>query len=325
MEQRLKYMVRVFCMTYNHAPYIEKAMIGFCMQETTFPFVCVIVDDASTDGEQKVIQDYLNKHFVLTGNEDYHRDETEDYVRIFTRHKTNCNCYFAVVYLKYNHYSLKKNIGLYYKEWTNTKYIAWCEGDDYWISPEKLQKQVDFLEQHPKHTLCVHAYQKYIMNDSNISTEIIRNYPCDMEVMPDKDVLKGTGMLAATASMVYRRSAVVDYPEWAKKAPLGDKSLQLVLFSRGSIGYINEVMSVYRVGSVGSWTLRMRDSLKYRLRTQKSVVKFYHDFDRWTGGKYHHQIEVGLKEFKRLSLLGNVQIILRKPYTFIKNVLKKKR
>ena len=61
-----KYMVRVSCMTYNHASYIEDAMNGFCMQETSFPFVCTIVDDASTDGEQDVIQKYLNEHFVLT-------------------------------------------------------------------------------------------------------------------------------------------------------------------------------------------------------------------------------------------------------------------
>ena len=64
MEDK-KYLVRVSCMTYNHAPYIVDAMNGFCMQETDFPFVCTIMDDASTDGEQEVIKKYLTDHFDL--------------------------------------------------------------------------------------------------------------------------------------------------------------------------------------------------------------------------------------------------------------------
>ena len=169
------FLVRVSCMTYNQAHYIVDAMNGFCMQETSFPFVCTIVDDASTDGEQEVIQDYLNKYFILDGNEDYHHNETEDYVRFFARHKTNSNCYFVVVYLKYNHYSIKKPKAPYFKEWTNTKYVACCEGDDYWIDSKKLQMQVDFMESHPDYSLCCHRIYKYDENLNKIEEDNFAN------------------------------------------------------------------------------------------------------------------------------------------------------
>ena len=69
--------------------------------------------------------------------------------------------YFAVVYLKENHYSQKKSKAPYLTEWEDTKYIALCEGDDYWTDPLKLQKQVDFLERHPDYSLCCHRFKIY--------------------------------------------------------------------------------------------------------------------------------------------------------------------
>ncbi len=161
MEKEYKWMVRVSCMTYNHAPYITDALNGFCMQETTFPFICTIVDDASTDGEQEVIKQYLQKHFDLEDGSIVRNEETDDYVLTFARHKTNKNCYFAVLYLKYNHYSVKKSKLPYIEKWCdNCKYIACCEGDDYWIDKTKLQKQVELLESHPKVSYTCTRYMK---------------------------------------------------------------------------------------------------------------------------------------------------------------------
>ena len=125
-----EYMVRVQCMTYNHAPYIEDAMNGFCMQETDFPYVCVIVDDASTDGEPEVIKYYLEKNFDLQGSQYFREEDTGDYHLIFAKHKINPNCYFGVLLLKYNHWKKKKAKAPYFEEWSRSKYIALCEGDD---------------------------------------------------------------------------------------------------------------------------------------------------------------------------------------------------
>lgn len=153
MEQAYKYMVVTRCFTFNHASYIVDAMNGFTMQETTFPVITLIVDDASTDGEPEVIKQYLTDHFQTP----YRIEENEDYNLICTNHNTNPNCTFVVFLLKYNHHSIKKPKMPYLSEWRdNAKYIAICEGDDYWIDSSKLQKQVDFLENHPDYSMCFH-------------------------------------------------------------------------------------------------------------------------------------------------------------------------
>lgn len=154
MEQ-MDFLVCARCFTYNHAPYIEDAMNGFCMQQTHFPYVCVIVDDASTDGESEVIKNYLQTHFDLDNKAVVRNEGTDDYVLTFAQHKDNKNCFFAVYYLKYNHYSIKKNKFPYFTEfYDGVKYHALCEGDDYWINPQKLQMQVDFLDTHEDVGIC---------------------------------------------------------------------------------------------------------------------------------------------------------------------------
>ena len=288
MEQQYKYMVRVSCMTYNHAPYIEDAMNGFCMQETSFPFVCAIVDDASTDGEQEVIQGYLNEHFILSEDKGYRRDETEDYIRIFARHKTNDNCYFVVVYLKYNHYSIKKPKGSYYSEWMNTKYIAICEGDDYWIVQDKLQRQVDFLENHPNHSLCFCTYEKLLPNGQLI---LVSRYEQDVEECPIEDAILGGGGYAGTNTMLYRKDLYISYFTWAKEAVVGDLPLTLTLAVRGKIGYLSDLMCVYRYSSSGSWSEQMISSFQFRRKTYLGVKKIMKQFDKWTSCKYHNFVK----------------------------------
>ena len=90
------FLVCVECATYNHAPYILDAMNGFCMQQTTFPFVCIILDDASTDGEQEVIKNYLQENFDLQDKNVTRNEETDDYILTFAQHKSNRNCFFAM-------------------------------------------------------------------------------------------------------------------------------------------------------------------------------------------------------------------------------------
>lgn len=156
-SQLVKPLVCVRSITYNHAPYIADAMNGFCMQKTSFPFVCAVIDDCSTDGEQEVISNYLHEHFDLEDQSVVRNEETDDYKLIYARHKENHNCFFVVLYLKYNHYSIGKSHlkNQYIKEWYDSaKYIALCEGDDYWTDPFKLQKQVEVMELHTECTIC---------------------------------------------------------------------------------------------------------------------------------------------------------------------------
>lgn len=160
-----QFLVRTYCATYNQDSYIKDALWGFVIQETNFPVVYMIVDDASTDCNAEVIREFVNENFELKNTLIAYEKDT-DYGHVtFAQHKTNKNCYFAVIYLKENHYSQKKSQAPYLSEWMDTKYIALCEGDDYWTDPLKLQKQVDFLEEHPDYSLCCHRYKVYNQNE----------------------------------------------------------------------------------------------------------------------------------------------------------------
>lgn len=318
MEQEYKYMVCTICATFNHSPYIVDAMNGFTMQETTFPVYYLITDDASTDGEPEVIKQYLADHFQTP----YRIEETEDYNLICANHNTNPNCTFIVFLLKYNHYSIKKSKLPYQSEWRdNAKYIALCEGDDYWTDSNKLQKQTDFLEKHPKHTMCIHAFRRDSYDGSRITSTEIYKYSNDVEIIPDKDVINGTGMFGATASMVYRKAAVNNYPDWAIRAPVGDRPLKFVLFARGHIAYINEVMSVYRIGVVGSWTLRVNRNHKAEKENRRKFVQLLNDFDAWTDKKYHILVIKAIHDYEKACKRNDYMHYIFKPLRFLRCLL----
>ena len=112
-----KFKVCCRCFTFNQAKYITEAMNGFTMQQTSFPFVCTIVDDASTDGEQEVIRKYVEDNFDLSEGSVAYNKETDYAYVTYAQHKTNKNCYFVVLYLKENHYSQRKPKMGYLSEW----------------------------------------------------------------------------------------------------------------------------------------------------------------------------------------------------------------
>ena len=274
-----KYKVCVRCMTFNHAPYIVDAMNGFTMQQTDFPFVCTIIDDASTDGEQEVIRKYLEEHFDLQDSATVRNDETDDYFLTFARHKTNTNCYFAVLFLKYNHYSIKKPKLPYLSEWNDhAKYIALCEGDDYWISSEKLQKQVECLENHPDFTMVCNRTRLYsVKRDKYIGENYCYN---QSRIVDAKDVINRTGLFISTCSIVYRKEISDNIPDYWRKCKVGDYPLQIMCAMRGNVYYQNEVMSVYRVENTSSWMGQQKWSSvsKDRLEVIRSQIEMFKGF-----------------------------------------------
>lgn len=243
------YLVRAHCATYNHSMYITDALNGFVMQKTNFPFICTIVDDASTDGEQGVINDYVDVHFDHSVETGYKQWETEDAFFTFARHKKNERCHFVVLCLKKNLYKNPRKRELI-KEWCKTKYIALCEGDDYWTDPLKLQKQVDYMESHPDCCMCSHKVD-WEMDGSLYKGGCQHENSCDLTT---DEVIRNGGLYLATNSLVYRKWLDEDQPEWRKKAMVGDYPLQILAALRGKIHFISDTMSVYRYQSSGSWT-----------------------------------------------------------------------
>jgi glycosyltransferase involved in cell wall biosynthesis len=261
-------------MTYNQASYIEEAMNGFIIQETTFPFVCCILDDASTDSEPEVINKYMKEHFDLDDMSIVRHEETEDYNLLFARHRLNCNCYFAVLFLKYNHYSIPENKLRktdYISKWlNNAKYIAICEGDDYWIAKDKLQKQVDFLEQHEGYTMTCSAAKLYSQKRMRF-VGLSRAYDTSQDIAPNDAITRGGGFVP-TCSLIYKSSVLEDYPDYCKKCSVCDWPLQIMCLMKGHAYYFDELLCVYRVENSLSWMGRQKN-LSYEKRLEGLIAE----------------------------------------------------
>ena len=134
--------VIVWCLTYNQKDYIRDALNGFVMQQTTFPFEVVVHDDASTDGTTEIVMDYACRY--------------PDIVKPMVE-KEN----------QWQKGGLKHIISIMNEQHRRGKYIAFCEGDDYWTDPNKLQRQVDFLEKNPDYSMCFHSAKKKYETDAN--------------------------------------------------------------------------------------------------------------------------------------------------------------
>lgn len=289
-----EYKVLVRCFTFNHSKYIEDTLNGFAMQQTNFPFVCLVVDDASTDGEQGVIKAWMERECDMS------RAETIDIptsVVIIVPHKTNASCTFSFYLLKHNLYKAKETKMRHVTPWREKcEYEALCEGDDYWIDPLKLQKQVDFLEANPQNSLCFHAHNE-LYPDGDLNT--INRYDQDVYDCPKQDMILGGGGFMATNSMFFKSSVYKDYPDWALNAPVGDLPLMLVLLSKGAVGYINDVMSVYRIASIGSWTTKMSSNFNKIKKHNHAIVKMWKNFDKWANFQYHNSVNAKLKLNKK--------------------------
>ena len=243
-DQRLspKYLVWVRCFTYNQSQYIVDALDGFCKQVTDFPFVCTIVDDASTDGEQAVIRKYLIDNFEMEDNAVVRNEKTEQYQRIFARHRYNHNCYFSVLFLQENHYSIKKSKWPYLVEWAeNSEYHALCEGDDYWTDSNKLQRQVEYLICHPE---CSAISENALVLDVDSGEEQPFRNDNEHYLSVDDLALK---QRVPTASLMYRASAL-DKMYYSVKRTF-DRTLFCFLASNGYFYYNAIISSIYRKGS----------------------------------------------------------------------------
>lgn len=227
-------------------------MNGFCAQNTTFPFICIIVDDASTDGEPEIIKQYLDENFDSVIYP--FKEETSDYCFTFARHKENENCYFAVFFLKSNHYQIKKTKSAYYRSCdSNSRYIAICEGDDYWTNPDKLQIQFDFLESHSDYSMCFHnaiehwedgskedSLFSHIENRDYIGSEFFRDW-----IIP-------TASVVFRAEVIYKQyyknliSSIANISSYNKTHLPGDIIVFISCANEGKVRGMDFIASVYR-------------------------------------------------------------------------------
>lgn len=227
-------------MSYNHEPYIRDCIEGILMQKTTFPVRVCIHDDASTDATAAVIHEYQERYPRLIWA--YYRKENI-----------------------YKHPERKKLLEEF-MGWASTgKYLALCEGDDYWTDPLKLQKQYEALESHPESSFCVH--NAIIKHANKQNEQFVVNARKGSQYFGPEEILSVVGQFAPTASYFFKQTNYEILPEWRHQAPYGDFILEMYAMKAGMGYHINESMSVYRMGHEGSWTNSTLKSPDYNKTT----------------------------------------------------------
>ena len=266
MNENPTYKVCVYCGTFNQTSYIKDTMDGFCMQQTNFPFVCLIMDDASTDGEPEVLEAYLNDHFDTEWTK-----ETDDYHLTVARHQENRNCYFAVYLLKYNHYTIKKRKLKYFREVADEiDYVAFCEGDDYWTDEHKLQKQADALDANPQATLVYTNFQTIDSVGNPISRPFIKDFPGRSHSGDNLPTLLRYGNFVMTLTTMYRYKVLES--EYRANCPVRmDFDTTMCAALMGDFIWLPEQTACYRSLESGM----VRSNLQKGLRWIQDIYRYY--------------------------------------------------
>lgn len=245
MKAEEQIVVAIKCLVFNHEPYLRQCLDGFVMQKTNFKFVAIVHDDCSTDGSKSIIQEYEAKYPEI----------------------------IKPIYEKENqwskHDSSLQKIMFDAIQATGCKYVALCEGDDYWTDPYKLQKQVDFMESHPEYIACFHnAKVGYDGHYTFFNSANENNYPTTEDIIKRK-------WFISTQSLLYRNIHLV-FPQWTHQVINGDYILELLLAKEGRFYYMDDVMAVYRKheGSASDGLnknkIKMYDMLIYLLENMKN-------------------------------------------------------
>lgn len=238
--------------TYNQEKYIAQALDSVLMQEVDFDYEIVIGEDCSTDGTREIVLAYQRSH--------------PDKIRVLLPDK--------------NLGMIQNFVQTYYA--CDGQYVAILEGDDFWTCASKLQKQVDFLDNHPESALCFHTVNVFYEEDDAPGYL----FPTDhKEFSTIEDLLLKN--FIQTCSVMFRNKLFGMFPDWFFSGVIGDYPLHILNSEHGNIGYINEAMASYRIHSVGVWSMQMEKNL---VRNVLAGIDMYNNLDHYFEKKYHTTI-----------------------------------
>ncbi len=305
MQQDKHPLVAIKCLVFNHEPYLRDCLEGFVMQQTDFPFVAIVHDDASTDHSADIICEYAAKY--------------PDIIR--------------PIYETENQYSKSDgSLGRIMNaavDATGAKYIALCEGDDYWTDPRKLQKQVSFLETHPHYSLCFHKVNTFIQNTGEIKEEMIIE-----DVLGESTILDlAKRNYIHTPSVMYRNLPAIERDKSQLGAlPVGDYVLWMMCAKYGKIYKLEDTMAVYRLGS-GIWSaksdfyrnvvwLSVLNQLRVSLNDNTEVAKILDQQILRTQTYVLTSYQNVIERLKQVTAYRIGKVLLR-PFKTIKRLLRK--
>ena len=280
-------LVSIVCDTYNHAPYIRRALDGFLSQQTEFSFEIIVHDDASTDETADIIRSYESAYPDL----------------------------FRCVYRTENVYSKDPKILEHYVfPLARGKYIAICEGDDFWTSPNKLQKQISYMEEHPDCTLCVCAADLVDPEEHWIGS--VSPYDQDTDISTE-DMIIGGGGFVATASIVAPTHLAQNRASFCDETDVDDAVLQIWFASNGTTHYFSEPMCAYRQAVPGSWTETYHAAgREAQIVHHRGLARALREFDRQSNYRWHEAVDFNAtyQEYEVLRMTNDLPALKKPPY-----------
>lgn len=269
MDNSIK--VSIVCIAYNQEKYIRNTLDGFVNQETNFKYEVLIHDDASSDRTAEIIMEYAHKYPRLI----------KPIIQKENQHSKGINVQTVFNYPR-----------------INGKYVAYCEGDDYWCDNKKLQKQFDNMEDHSECSICVHDTQCIDKSGKALPQKFPR-----ISINPGiisateyiHDELCVSNWLFQTSSYFIRRE-VIDF--WRDKFhnpyPMGDLPLVLLALQFGNCFYIDEVCSCYRKDSGGAMS-RLRNDSNAAIQYYEKIISAHKKFDAFTRKQYHKDFDYAIR------------------------------
>ena len=237
-------LVSVVMITYGHEKFIKHAIDGVLAQEVNFQVELLIVNDCSPDNTELIINLY-NKHSKV------------NWIN-YTKHQINIGSMPNFIW------ALQRAKG---------KYIALCEGDDYWTDPSKLQKQVDFLEANEEYGMCGHRVR-------NLNDDIESNEP-DINIEISTEAILEKGPLMATCSMLMRNNFTKEEYSFLYKSSLGDWAIVLIHSQKSKIKKLNEIMAVYRIHDGGVYSKNdIKDKIQKNIQFQLVIIEHFPQYKK---------------------------------------------
>ena len=250
-------LVTVICMTYNHERYIRQCLESLVSQITDFSYEIIVHDDASTDNTANIVREFEKKYPHL----------------------------IRPVYQTVNQFHRVQEVYADLLSMAKGKYIADCEGDDFWTSVYKLQKQADYMESNEKCSVCAHAAY-YAAEDGTLQEGTYFRPYDESKVVPIEDILNNWRF--ATNSLFYHKAAkdegIIPYQQDCQN---GDYATIVYLALKGEVYYIDELMSAYRVVSIGSLNWVAQEDLDKFYVARSRYIEMIKRIDEYTKGKYH--------------------------------------
>lgn len=275
-------MVSVKCLAYNHEKYIRKTLEGFVSQQTNFRFEVIVHDDASTDNTAQIIREYAQKY--------------PDIIRPI---------YQTVNQHQFGNISRRFIDPLY-----RGKYVAYCEGDDYWTDPLKLQMQVDYMESHPDCAFTFHNATIVYEDDSLYRARFLPdNTIFRAFAWEDRDKIYETADIInlafiPTASILGRAEYILHRRDFCENPICGDLPLRLSLSLDGYGYYFNRVMSAYRTGNPNSASGQASKSPEAIMRTYYGHKEILDGFNAFTEYRWDKEVQYDLTRRKFRSYYG---------------------